>query len=227
MSDAPREALAQLLAEIDRDMRDTAKLTGRTALSPAVRAALARVPRHRFVPAASERAAYENRPLAIGQGQTISQPYIVALMSDLLDLPEDAKRSARLLDIGTGSGYQSAVLAELAHEVFAIEIHARLAESAAKRLAALDYENVTVKHGDGAEGWPEHAPFDGILVAAAAQKTPPALLEQLKPGAKLVIPLGREGDTQYLTTVSRSVTGEVTEKRILPVAFVPFTGRGS
>jgi protein-L-isoaspartate(D-aspartate) O-methyltransferase len=227
MNDDRQEDRDRLLAAIDKDMRETAALTGRDSLAPAVRAALARVPRHRFVGAGDAAAAYANRPLSIGHGQTISQPYIVALMTDLLDLSADAKQSARLLDVGAGSGYQSAVLAELAREVYAIEVVAPLAAAAGKRLARLRYDNVTLKAGDGAAGWPEHAPYDGIIVAAAARRAPPALLAQLKPGAKLVIPLGSAGESQQLATLSRDKAGRVTKRNILPVAFVPFTGRES
>jgi protein-L-isoaspartate(D-aspartate) O-methyltransferase len=218
------DGLEEMLRAVENDMRETAALTGRRALSPAVQSAFCKVARHEFVRPVDEVRAYENRPLPIGHGQTISQPYIVALMSDLLDLPADSPATARVLEIGVGSGYQSAVLAELAFEVFAVETVAALAESATARLKRLGYDNVTVKAGNGAPGWPEHAPFDGIIVAAAAPKPPPALVQQLKPGANLVIPLGPAGGGQNLTVISRSSAGIVKERSVLPVAFVPFTG---
>lgn len=224
MSENRRDALDEMLRAVDKDMRETAALTGRRAVSPAVRDALRTVARHQFVRPVDAAEAYENRPLPIGQGQTISQPYVVALMTDLLDLPANSKSTARLLEIGAGCGYQSAILSKLAREVFAIEIVPALAHAAAARLIRLGYSNVTVRTGDGALGWPEHAPFDGIIVAAAAPTPPPALARQLKPGAKLVIPLGPAGAAQNLTVITRTSSGEVIENKILPVAFVPFTG---
>ncbi len=223
MSGNRRDALEEMLRAIEKDMLDTAALTGRRALSPAVRGALGAVARHEFVRPADEKRAYENRPLPIGHGQTISQPFIVALMSELLDLPADSKRCARVLEIGAGSGYQCAVLSQLALEVFAIETVAALARGAEERLRRLGCGNVIVKAGDGALGWPEHAPFDGIIVAAAAPTPPPALVQQLKPGANLVIPLGAAGASQNLTVISKSSAGKVKENKVLPVAFVPFT----
>jgi protein-L-isoaspartate(D-aspartate) O-methyltransferase len=224
MSANRRDGVQEMLRAIEKDTHDTAALTGRRALSPMVRSALGAVARHEFVRPGDENRAYENRPLPIGHGQTISQPFIVALMSDLLDLPTHAKAGARLLEIGAGCGYQTAVLSELALEVFALEIHADLARDTGARLQRLGYGNVTLKPGDGAEGWPDHAPYDGIIVAAAAPTPPPALVSQLKPGAKLVIPLGGAGETQDLTVISRSDSGKVKENKVLPVAFVPFTG---
>ncbi|HJN61048.1 MAG TPA: protein-L-isoaspartate(D-aspartate) O-methyltransferase [Alphaproteobacteria bacterium] len=227
MSGNRRDALEEMLRAVEQDTRDTAALTGRHALSPAVLGALHRVARHRFVRPGDENRAYENRPLPIGHGQTISQPFIVALMSDLLDLPAHSKTGARLLEIGAGCGYQSAILGELALEVLALEIHADLARGAAERLHRLGYGNVTVKAGDGALGWPEQAPYDGIVVAAAAPAVPPALVRQLKPGARLVIPLGAAGGSQNLTVITRTGTGKVKQNKVLPVAFVPFTGTKS
>ena len=224
MSENRRDALDEMLRAVDKDMRETAALTGRRAISPAVRDALRAVARHQFVRPVDAAEAYENRPLPIGHDQTISQPYIVALMTDLLDLPANSKSTARLLEIGAGCGYQSAILSELAREVFAIEIVPALAHAAEARHTRLGYSNVTLKPGDGALGWPEHAPFDGIIVAAAAPTTPPALVGQLKAGAKLVIPLGPAGAAQDLTVITRTNSGKVIEKKILPVAFVPFTG---
>ncbi|MBT4425739.1 MAG: protein-L-isoaspartate(D-aspartate) O-methyltransferase [Rhodospirillaceae bacterium] len=224
MSKNWRDAQQEMLRAIEKDMLETAALTGRRALSPAVHDALRAVPRHKFVRPEDIALAYKNRPLPIGHGQTISQPFIVALMSEFLDLPADAKTSANLLEIGAGCGYQSAVLAELAHDVAAIEIVTDIARASKRRLKRLGYSNVSIRIGDGALGWPERAPFDGIIVAAAAPKPPPALIAQLKPGAKLVIPIGPVGEAQDLTVIGKTARGKVTTEKILPVAFVPFTG---
>ncbi|MGH8135393.1 MAG: protein-L-isoaspartate(D-aspartate) O-methyltransferase, partial [Steroidobacteraceae bacterium] len=189
--------------------------------SARVMGAMDAVPRHRFVPARSVGSAYANRPLPIGHGQTISQPYIVALMTELLEpQPDDV-----MLEIGTGSGYQAAVLAKLVARVYTIEIIAPLAESAAARLRELGYQNVQVKIGDGYYGWPEHGPFDGIIVTAAAGSIPPPLIAQLKPGGRMVIPVGAPFHTQDLILLQKDPQGRVTTTSILPVAFVPLTGR--
>jgi protein-L-isoaspartate(D-aspartate) O-methyltransferase len=186
---------------------------------PRVKEAMARVPRHLFVPPAQKPYAYENRPLAIGHGQTISQPYIVALMTDLLKPgPED-----RVLEIGTGSGYQAAVLAELVRSVYTIEIVEPLATEARERLARLGYRNVEVRAGDGYKGWKEHAPFDAIMVTAGAAEVPPPLLEQLKPGGRMVIPVGPVHSIQYLTLIEKRADGSIRSRRVAPVRFVPFT----
>ena len=219
-----RDALDEMLRAVDKDMRETAALTGRRVISPAVRDALRAVARHEFVRLVDAAEAYENRPLPIGYRQTISQPYIVALMTELLDLSINSKSTARLLEIGAGSGYQSAILSELTREVFAIEIVPGLAQAAETRLMRLGYRNITLKTGDGALGWPEHAPFDGIIAAAAAPAMIPALVQQLKTGAKMVIPLGPASEKQDLTVIARTNVGKIIENRILPVAFVPFTG---
>ncbi len=211
-----------LLTEIAAEMRETAHWTGRATLSPRVAAALAKVRREAFVAPGSERAAYENRPLPIGHGQTISQPFIVALMTELLDLePEHT-----VLEIGTGSGYQAAVLAELARSVCSIEVIPELAASAAAALTGQGRLNVELRTGDGALGWPELAPFDAIIVTAAARDIPPALLEQLRPGGRMVIPVGPRHGDQKLLLVSKDATGTVTQRTVLPVAFVPLTGGG-
>ncbi len=207
----------RLLAEIEANARDTESWTGRPRFSDAVMAAMKRVPRHDFVRANDVAAAYANRPQAIGFGQTISQPYIVALMSDLLDL----KDSDRVLEIGTGSGYQTAVLAELGARVFSIECVDKLARPAAERLAEMGCDNVEVLTGDGFEGWPDKAPFDAIIVTAAPERTPPALVEQLAKGGRMVIPLGRPHETQFLTLITKDAAGKVREHALLPVAFVP------
>jgi protein-L-isoaspartate(D-aspartate) O-methyltransferase len=193
---------------------ETSGETGLAAMSPAVRAALGKVERHRLVPPAQASAAYRNHPLPIGAGQTISQPYIVALSADLLaPKPGDV-----VLEVGTGSGYQAAVLAEIVKQLYSIELIEGLGRSAAARLSELGYRNVEVRIGDGYAGWPEKAPFDGIVVTAAAPQVPPALVAQLKPGARMVIPVGETGDVQYLKVLVKRADGE---KRVLPVRFVP------
>jgi len=207
----------QMIADIEEQVRFTAAMIGRERLDPRVMAAMAAVPRHLFVPEQEERYAYANGPLPIGHGQTISQPYIVALMTDLLECgPED-----RVLEVGTGSGYQAAVLSLVVGRVYSVEIIGALAAEASARLARLGYHNLEVRHGDGGEGWPEHAPFDGILVTAAAPAVPPALIEQLAPGARLVIPVGPRYGHQRLLTVERRPDGSLERRDILGVAFVP------
>lgn len=186
---------------------------------PAVLDAMRAVPRHEFVPPELRSAAYRNRPLPIGHGQTISQPYIVGLMTDLLE-PEPGDR---VLEIGTGSGYQAAVLAEIVDSVFTIEIIRPLATSARERLRRLGYGNVAARHGDGYFGWPERAPFDGIVVTAAAAHIPPPLIEQLAPGARMVIPVGPPFRVQRLMLVEKRPDGSVRQRSIAPVQFVPFT----
>jgi protein-L-isoaspartate(D-aspartate) O-methyltransferase len=207
------------LQSIDADIRATADATGRQQLSPAVRRAMARVPRERFVPNELARHAYDNRPLPIGEGQTISQPTIVALMTELLE-PQPADR---VLEIGTGSGYQAAVLAEIVAEVYSIEIVAPLAARARAALDAAGYTQVRTRVGDGYAGWPEAAPFDGIIVTAAPDHVPPALVEQLKPGARMVIPVGPRGWTQELLVIRKEADGRAITRRTIPVRFVPLT----
>lgn len=185
---------------------------------PATLAALRRVPRDRFVPPEALGAAYEDAPLAIGHEQTISQPYIVAYMTAALD----PRPTDRLLEIGTGSGYQAAVLGEIAREVYTVERIGPLATSAAALLGDLGYDNVHVRHADGYYGWAEKAPFDGILVAAAAESIPPPLLEQLKPGGRLILPLGRAGAAQELVVVDKHPNGAITTRPVMGVSFVPF-----
>jgi protein-L-isoaspartate(D-aspartate) O-methyltransferase len=206
-----------MVAEVEAMYRETRAETGLGALSPAVRAALGKVERHRLVPPAQASAAYRNHPLPIGAGQTISQPYIVALSADLLaPKPGDV-----VLEVGTGSGYQAAVLAEIVKQLYSIELIESLGRSAAARLSELGYRNVEVRIGDGYAGWPEKAPFDGIVVTAAAPQVPPALVAQLKPGARMVIPVGETGDVQYLKVLVKRADGGYDEKRVLPVRFVP------
>jgi protein-L-isoaspartate(D-aspartate) O-methyltransferase len=211
-----REAL---LREIAAMARETRFETGRAVFGERVMAAMAKVQRHRFVPAAYGSLAYANRPLPIGGGQTISQPYIVALMTELLD----TKPGDTVLEIGTGSGYQAAVLAELVKQVYSIEIVEPLGRRAESLLAELGYRNIAVRIGDGYNGWPERAPFDGVIVTAAAAHVPPALVEQLKPGARMVIPIGAEGDVQFLQVMAKQPDGSVITQMNLPVRFVPLT----
>jgi protein-L-isoaspartate(D-aspartate) O-methyltransferase len=218
--DADRTAL---LAEIAEEAKATANYTGRAEFSAAVMEAIGRVPRERFIEPGQEKLAYVNGPLPIGYGQTISQPYVVALMTDLLDLAA----GHRVLEIGTGSGYQTAVLAELGAEVFGLEIVPELARRAADRLAAMGYGRLHLRQGDGNAGWPEAAPFDRILAAAAAYAIPPALIDQLAPGGRMVIPVGAGPLGQMLTLVEKDPDGAVREKPVLPVAFVPLTGERS
>ena len=209
-----------MLEEIRESVRSSASYTGRSELSDRVMAAMANVPREEFVLPAYRHLAYDNTPLPIEAGQTISQPLIVALMTDLLD-PQPADV---MLEVGTGSGYQAAVLSELVAQVYSVEIVEELAETAAEVLSRLDYSNVTVRAGDGYAGWPEHAPFDGIIVTAAAEKIPPPLLQQLKPGGKLVIPVGAKNGYQELLLVEVDENGEIRKRSVLPVRFVPLTG---
>ncbi len=213
-------ARAKMADEIVAMARDTGAETGRPVFGVRVMNALRKVERHRFVAAGSEAGAYRNTPLAIGNGQTISQPYIVALMTALLDLTGNEK----VLEIGTGSGYQAAVLAELAATVYTIEIIEPLARVAAGRLSAAGYRNIVTRIGDGYQGWREAAPFDAIMVTAAAREVPPALIEQLKPGGKLVIPVGAQGSHQELLLITQSADGKPHTRRILAVRFVPLTG---
>ncbi len=212
-------ARAALVREIEVEVRATKSYLGRDELDPRVIAALGAVPRHEFVPGNQRLSAYDNAPLPIGYGQTISQPYIVAVMTDLLQMFEDC----RVLEIGTGSGYQAAVLGELCAEVFSIEIVEPLGEQAAKMLKELGYANVHVKTGDGYAGWPEHAPFDGIIVTAAAPYVPEPLIEQFKAGGRMVIPVGARASAQELLLLKKSPDGVVSRESILPVRFVPFT----
>jgi protein-L-isoaspartate(D-aspartate) O-methyltransferase len=213
-------ARSRLVREIEADMRATGSSTGRAQLSDAVRRAMSIVPRHRFVPPSLADQAYRNHPLAIGHGQTISQPFIVALMTELLD----PKSTDRALEVGTGSGYQAAVLAELVGEVKTIEIVAPLGERAKALLAELGYRNVEVRIGDGYLGWPDAAPFDAIIVTAAPDKVPQPLIDQLKPGGRMVVPVGPQGiGGQDLLLIRRQSDGRTVTRKVLPVRFVPLT----
>jgi len=226
---APRSAMVEAIAA---EVAATRKYLGKDKLDPRVMAAMGKVPRHLFVPSANRDRAYDNVPQPIGHGQTISQPYMVAVMTDLAAVgPED-----RVLEVGTGCGYQAAVLAELAAEVYTIEVVTELAGPAAKRLVDLGYANVVARQGDGARGWPEHAPFDAIVVTAAAwHKVPPALIEQLAPGGRLVVPVDRSSSparypfydqVQELMLITKDAEGRVSQRDVLPVAFVPLVGSG-
>ena len=212
-------ARARMVAEIAAMARDTGAETGRPRFGDAVMAAMGKVPRHRFVPALQDIFAYDNRPLPIGEGQTISQPYIVALMTDLLD----PKSADTVLEVGTGSGYQAAVLAELVAKVYTIEIVEPLARRARQVLGELGYRNVEVRVGDGYGGWPAAALFDAIIVTAAPAAVPQPLIDQLKPGGRMVIPVGGSSDVQQLLLVEKQSDGRTTTRRALPVRFVPLT----
>jgi protein-L-isoaspartate(D-aspartate) O-methyltransferase len=190
-------------------------------VSEAVMASMNTVKRHELVPSAEKRFAYENRPLPIGYGQTISQPYIVALMTQLIGPDADDV----VLEVGTGSGYQAAILAELVNHVYSIEIIEALATRARQDLNRLGYRNITTKLGDGYYGWQEHAPFDAIVVTAAASHVPPPLIEQLKPGGRMVIPVGGRFMTQTLLLLEKTETGEVISRQFGAVRFVPLTGK--
>ena len=228
MADAParrRDFAAEraaMLAEVEALYAETRLETGVAAMSPAVRAALGKVERHRLVPPEQVRHAYRNHPLPIGDGQTISQPYIVALSTDLIDPKPDHV----VLEVGTGSGYQAAVLAQIVRQVYTVEILARLAREAQARLAALGCHNVEVRIGDGYAGWPDKAPFDGIIVTAAAPRVPPALVAQLKTGGRMVVPVGEAFDIQHLLLLTKRADGGCDERRILPVRFVPLVPGG-
>ena len=211
----------RLLEIVRSDVRFTSRYLGRDALDPKVLAALARVPRHEFVPPEYRSHAYENRPLPIGYGQTISQPYIVAIMTDLLDLGPDAK----VLEVGTGSGYQAAILAEVVDEVYSVEIIPELGREVRDRLDRLGYERIATRIGDGYYGWEEQAPFDAVIVTAAASHVPPPLIEQLAPEGRMIIPVGGPFSTQQLVLLTKTSGGEVRSRQVLPVAFVPLTGK--
>lgn len=210
----------KMLREIRQDVEYTQTLIGKTALSANVMAAMKEVPRHEFVTPEQLEQAYANRPLPIGEGQTISQPYIVALMTDLLaPKPGDV-----VLEVGTGSGYQAAVLSRLVSKVYSLEILERLSQRARAVLTRLGYDNVECRCGNGYYGWPEEAPFDGILVTAAAPNIPQPLVDQLKPGARLVIPVGLPGLHQELLLLEKDAAGHTRTRSVIDVIFVPLTG---
>ena len=220
--DARSDERAAMVETIEAHARYAPEAVRDAKIDPAVLQVMRTVPRHEFVPAEERRLAYEDMPVPIGYGQTISQPFIVALMTDLLDL----KLGATVLEIGTGSGYQAAVLSPLAERVFTVEIVPELGASARAVLQRLGYGNVETKVGDGYYGWPEAAPFDGIVVTAAASQIPPPLIEQLKPGGRMVIPIGGAFAAQHLMLVEKLPDGGITTRQLLPVAFVPFTRAG-
>jgi protein-L-isoaspartate(D-aspartate) O-methyltransferase len=207
----------EMVDEIARLGRLLAQQTGRPEIAPRVLEAMGKVPRHEFVPLAQRHSAYRNRPLSIGAGQTISQPFIVALMTDLLA----PKPTDKVLEVGTGSGYQAAVLGELVKELYTIEIVEPLGLEAAAALSRLGYKNVHTRIGDGYKGWPEEAPFDSIIVTAAPDHIPPELIAQLKIGGRLVIPVGKL--SQDLLVITKNEDGSTSREQIVPVQFVPLT----
>jgi protein-L-isoaspartate(D-aspartate) O-methyltransferase len=210
---------AEMVEEISADVRDTAEYVGRKKLTDQVLRVMAETPRHEFVPQEMRPLAYKNRPLPIGYGQTISQPYIVALMTELLEPRPEHK----VLEIGTGSGYQAAVLAALIKQVYTIEIIEELGQVAEKRFRELQLDTITSRIGDGYFGWPEEAPFDAIVVTAAADHIPPPLIKQLKPGGRMVIPVGGRFQVQQLVLVEKTSEDKMITHQILPVRFVPLT----
>ena len=209
-----------MLASIEAECRYTASYTGIQTFNPKIMAAIAKVPRQEFVPESLQPWAYENKPLPIGNEQTISQPFIVALMTDLLCPGKDDV----ILEVGAGSGYQAAVLSQLVKQLYTLEIVPSLAVNTAQLLKNLGYQNIEIRQGDASRGWQEHAPYDGIIVTAAASHIPVALKEQLKPGGRLVIPIGAPRKPQDLLLIQKDKQGAFTSQNILPVAFVPFTG---
>jgi len=213
---AARQALVE---QIRLRVRESRYFLGKSKLEDPVIAAVAAVPRHEFVPEDMRHLAYENHPLPIGHDQTISQPSLVAIMTDMLELRPDS----RVLEVGTGSGYQAAILAEICASVYSIEIVEPLGRQAAALLDRLGYDNVNVRIGDGYAGWPEHAPFDGIIVTAAADEPPEPLVEQLRPGGRMVIPLRRAIGFQDLVIIEKTKDGKVSQHTVFPVMFVPFT----
>jgi len=220
-SDHFRDSREQMIRLIEADVRYTSHYLKQSSLDTRVLDAMAQVPRHEFVPSSMVDKAYQNRPLPIGHGQTISQPYIVAIMTDLLDI----EPGQRILEIGTGSGYQAAVLAQIGTRVWSVEIIPPLGQQAKTRLQRLGYDRVELRIGDGYYGWPEQAPFDAIIVTAAANHIPPPLLKQLKPGGKMIIPVGSRFTTQQLILITRGENNEFVTRQVLPVRFVPLTGQ--
>jgi protein-L-isoaspartate(D-aspartate) O-methyltransferase len=210
----------EMIRVIELEVDYTRDYIGREQLDEGVMQAMRDVPRHEFVPEESRSMAYANGPIPIGYGQTISQPYIVALMTDLLE----PQAEHVILEVGTGSGYQAAVLSRLVKKVYSIEDIEPLVAPAQQRLKQLGYDNIEVRHGDGYFGLPEHAPYDGIIVTCGAPHVPQPLVEQLKPGGRLVIPVGHELFGQILLLVEKQPNGEVIQRKILDVAFVPLTG---
>jgi protein-L-isoaspartate(D-aspartate) O-methyltransferase len=215
-----RKKMQRLLDEIESEYRFTRGMTGKAMLGPELRQAISNTPRDKFVPLASIDSAFDNHPLSTGYGQTISQPYIVAIMTDLLELKADDV----VLEIGTGSGYQAAILSQLCRQVYTIEYVAELADQARARFERLGYDNIVTMSGNGFDGLPEHAPYDGIIVTAAATHIPGPLIEQLKAGGRMIIPVGRQYSHQELKLVIKNQQGDIEVKDILSVVFVPFQG---
>ncbi|MEQ8486525.1 MAG: protein-L-isoaspartate(D-aspartate) O-methyltransferase [Pseudomonadales bacterium] len=219
-ADATAEPRAALVREIEAEVAYLAPQLGFDRLQPAVVDAVRRTPRHEFVPEALQAHAYENRPLPIGSGQTISQPLIVALMTHLLDV----QAGATVYELGTGSGYQAAVLAEMGVNVYSVEIVEPLAERARQTLAALGYARAHVRAGDGYLGWPDAAPFDAVIITAALEHVPAPLTEQLRPGGRLVMPIGQRSGAQQLAVFIKAPDGTLQRRDVLTVMFVPVTG---
>lgn len=219
MTPLEKSARETLLGDIESDVTMTSSITGRQTLGPRIRAAIACVARDAFVPQAWHEKAWKNQPLPIGHGQTISQPFIVAIMTELLDLVGQE----RVLEIGTGCGYQTAILAQCAAHVHTVELISELTKIARQTLTQLGFGNIDFLNNDGHLGWPEYAPYDAIMVTAAASRVPLALLEQLKPGGRMILPVSRElgWANQDLTLVTKDKWGTVTRKKVLDVAFVP------
>lgn len=209
-----------LIAKIEEHVQATRSYIDKEIVDPRVMETMAKIPRHEFVPPDQVKSAYKNRPLPIGHGQTISQPFIVALMTDFLAVSSDST----VLEIGTGSGYQAAVLADLAKQVYSIEIIEPLAEKAERKFKQLGIKNIQTKTSDGYHGWKEHSPYDAIMVTAAADHVPPPLLQQLRIGGRMLIPVGSRFQTQQLLFITREAEEEFTTRQILPVMFVPLTG---
>ena len=220
-ADIYSSAREKLIREIEIDVRRTSQYLNKFKLNPRVMDAMRSVPRHEFVPIKIRNLSYRNRPLPIGHGQTISQPYIVAIMTDLISVDPESK----VLEIGTGSGYQAAILAEIVKEVYTIEIIEPLGKSAKKRLSKLSYANIHVRLADGYYGWQDKGPFDAIVVTAAASHIPPPLIRQLKPGGKMIIPVGGQFMVQHLVMVEKNIDGSTKTRQLLPVRFVPVTGK--
>jgi protein-L-isoaspartate(D-aspartate) O-methyltransferase len=211
----------QMIRTIEAQVRDTSYAIGRDRIDPRILDVMGALPRHEFVPEDLRQASYADRALPIGYGQTISQPLIVALMTDILNVDS----TSMVLEVGTGSGYQAAVVAALVRQVYTIEIIPDLARNAADRLHRLGHTNVMLRVGDGYFGWPDVAPFDAIIVTAAAAHIPPPLLQQLKPGGRMAIPVGPPFGLQHLTVVERGTDGRARTRQLFPVKFVPLTGQ--
>lgn len=212
-----KDALQRMLQKIYTEVEQTQNFTGISQLSSRVIRAFENVPRHLFVPSTEESKAYLNIPLPIGMGQTISQPFIVAIMTELLDI----KPTDKILEIGTGSGYQAAILSQLAASVFTVEIIPSLRQSTTKKLEKFGYHTIHTKTGDGSNGWPEHAPYDKIIITAATRSVPPALIEQLTTQGCIIIPLGQAIGWQVLTVIKKEISGQLTFQSLFRVVFVP------